>query len=247
MTYAPDFTTDLEVLYGLDTFTLKVQGEADIALSECVVTEPINTHEPEAVDGQVPRMDQMIVWPVYKSPTKPPLGSCLVDEDDNYWTILSIVRKQHVETWEAHCLNLTIIPSVTNTATLLRAVYGKGKANEARAIWQGLISGETPATVQDMVAARFQPVMELAMIRYGAEWAKQTYRMLVQSPLPIEMAGGEYRVVDGADNRYRIMELFNEQRLDKLPCALVVRITEGREFYHAGSPAQLAAPQFPVP
>jgi len=245
--YAPDFSTDLLVVQGLDSFTLKVQDEDDIDLADCVLTEPVDTREMEATDGQVPQMDQMMVWPIARSPVMPPLGSCLVDADDVYWTILAIRRKQHVETWEARCRNLSIVPSIANEVTLLRAVYGKGRANEARAHWRGLVSGEWPTTEADVISAKLQPATELAQIRYGAEWARQTYRLILDKRLDIDLACGEFRVLDASGNHYRILELIDEARLDRYPVAIVVRIIEGREFFREGSPAPLTSPTFPAP
>lgn len=244
--YDVDLSEDLLVCVGLDSFVLKVEGAADVTLSECVMTEPVDTHEQEPSDGQAPQMDQIMVWPRSRS-AKPPLGSVLVDDEDTYWTILNVRRKQHVETWETHCRNLSIVPSISNQVTLLKAVYGKGRANEARAQWQGLFSGEKPATDEDVIEARLQPAMELAQIRYGAEWARQGYRLIMKQPLDIDLAGGQYRVVDASGNRYRILELFQECRLDRYPVAMLVRIIEGREYVVAGTPSPLPAPTFPTP
>lgn len=244
MAYQLDLSHDLEVMHGLDTFTLKVAGQADVALPSCVLTEPTDTHEMEPTAGQVPQMDQLIIWPIYRSPTQPPLGSCLVDADGIYWTILAIRRKQHVDTWEAHCRNLSIMAGTINQVTLLRAVYRKGRANEARPIWKGLFSGQHPPTSEDVIPGRFQPAMELAQIKYGAEFTRETYRVVLDRPLPLELAGGEYRMVNQAGERFRVLEYFQEQRIDKLPVCLVAKIVEGGEYWPT-PPSELSPPAFP--
>jgi len=248
MVYTPDFTLDLErAVYGLETMTLKVEGAADIVLSNCVGDEPHLVHEMEPSDGQVPQFDNMFVWPVYRSPTQPPLGSVLVDAQDIYWTILSIQHRHIVETWRAHCRNLSILPTVANQAVVLRAVYGKGKANEAKAQWHGLFSGKHPYTKEDVIPARFQPSTEDAMLRFGSEWTRETYRVILSQKLPMTLAGGEYRLIDENGNRYRIMHYADEQRLDRLPVCIAVRITEGVEHWHGGTPpGPLPAPVFPT-
>jgi hypothetical protein len=243
MSYTLDLSHDLELVYGLDTFTLKVESAADITLANCVLTEPVDTREAEPTDGQVPQMDQMVVWPTYKSPTQPPLGSVLVDGDGVYWTILAIRRKQHVETWEARTRNLSVVAGVVNTITLLKAIYSHGRAGEAKATWQGLFSGQTPATAEDTVPGRIQPATELAQIRYGAEWQKETYRVLLEKSIPLHIVGGEYRMVDTAGNWYRILEMMGAERIDRLPCVIVVRVSEGRGV----AKIPLLPPQFPVP
>jgi hypothetical protein len=130
---------------------------------------------------------------------------------------------------------------------LLQAIYGKGRANEAKAEWRGRFSGQWPPTTADRITAKLQPAMELAQIRYGAEWARQSYRLILQEKLDIDLAGGEFRVLDASGNHYRILELFGEARLDQFPVAMVVRIIEGAEYFRPGSPSPLPAPTFPSP
>lgn len=247
MPYEPDFSHDMDSVYDLETFTLRVEGQEDIALEECVLTGPITTHEMEPTDGQVLQMDQRATWPIYKSPTMPPPGSVLVDSDGAYWTILSVRRSQHVECWKANCRNLDIIPAIANRVMVLKATYSKGRANEASPTWKGWKSQEHPATVADVLEARLQPAAEIAAIRYGAEWSRQTYRLVLKERLDIDLAGGNYLIVDPSGNHYRIKELFNECRLDRFPIAMVVRIVEGQGYFRAGSPGPSATPSFPQP
>jgi hypothetical protein len=245
ITYAPDFSRDLLSVYGLSTMTLKVEGQDDLLLEDAVHTEPVAWHEMEPTDAQVPQGDQWMVWPKILSPMQPPLGSMLVDSDENFWTILAYERRKHIETWRAHCRNLSIIPSVLNQATLLKAEYRKGRANEAKPVWKGCFSGQSPPTADDVLTVRFQPAVELAQIRYSAEWSRYSYRVIFEHKPNIQLASGEHRLLDSVGNRYRILEIFDAQRLDRLPCALVVRIIEGAEYFGAGAPAPLPPPQFP--
>ena len=243
-----DLSRDLEVCDGLDTFTLKVEGSTDVELTKCVITEPIDIAEMEPSDGQVVQMDQSIIWPVYRSPTRPPLGSVLVDADEVYWTILAIRHKQLVETWEAHGRNLSIIPGTINTATVLKAHFDKGRANEAKPEWRGLVSGKHHPTDADKVTARFQPSTEDAVLRFDAEWMKQSVRIILDKPLPLDLANGEYRIVTSTGERYRVLKYFDQERIDRLPVVFAVKILEGAEFWQAGIPADpLLPPEFPEP
>ena len=247
MVYAPDFTHDLELaVYGLQTFTLKVQDSSDVVLTKCVQREPTTIMEPEPMGGQVKRLGQAMVWPSHLSPNEPPLGSVLVDGAGTYWTILRIIRREITDTWQAFCLNLSINSVLDNQATVLRGVYGKGKANEAKTQWHGYFSGRRPPTAADVIPARFQPSMEDAMIRFSGEWTREVYRVLLAKKLPIELAGGEYRLQDSSGAHYRITHYAAEQCLDRLPVAICVRITEGREFARPGAPGQLPPPTFPT-
>lgn len=247
--YSPDFSRDIDVLHGLQTMTLKVQDQSDVLLAECVQRHPTMIREFEPSDAQVPQQDLEFTWAVYRTPDQPPLGSCLVEEDVDggaYWTILAIRRIEITKTWNAKCRNLALIPATINTATLLRGIAGKGKANEVAWSWVGAISGESPVTADDTIQARFQPANEIAQIRFGGEWAKSMYRLITEKALPQELARAECRIVDGSGNRYRMLDCTGEQRIDRFPIATIVRITEGREYTGAGTPQPLPPPTFPT-
>jgi hypothetical protein len=247
MAYSPDFTHDLELaVYGLESMTLKVEGQADIMLDNCVGDEPFQVQEMEPSDGQVPQIDNRFVWPVYHSPVQPPLGSVLVSADDTYYTILAIEHRHIVDTWRAHCRNLSIIPGTINTATVLKAHFGKGRANEAKPEWRGLVSGKHHPTNADEITARFQPSTEDAVLRFDAEWMKQSVRIILDKPLPLDLANGEYRIVTETSERYRILRYFDAQRIDKLPVIFAVKILEGSEYFQpSGVPDPLPPPTFP--
>jgi hypothetical protein len=85
------------------------------------------------------------------------------------------------------------------------------------------------------------------MIRFTAEWSKETIRAIFQEQLPINLASADYRILDSVGNRYRLMQYYDAERIDKLPCAILVQITEGIEFFNGGTsgPPPLPQPQFP--
>jgi hypothetical protein len=237
----------VELVDNLESVTLRIYGQSDIYLRRVVLSEPRSWRELEPTGGQVIRQGTMFVWPQRYSPM-PPLGSMIIDETGTQWIVLKLVYKGLVKTWEAMCINLSIMlaPNADNVnanlATVLIASYGKGEANEPRAIWRGLWSGKSPpvsdpaATPTDTVPARFQPLVELSQIQFGSEFSAEKYAIYFDTPWPRELAGGEFRIVDPSGNRYRVISYTNEERLDKLPTALVVRITEGYEYFQGGTP-----------
>jgi hypothetical protein len=243
-----DFQT---VIIGLSSGILKIEGATDTTLTNCILDEPEGSIEAEPAAGQVIQRDSLKIWPVSQS-AMPPLGSVLV-QGETYWTILSVIRKGQVETWECRCRNLSIATNAgtpnagLNTVTILKAQYEKGRANEAKAIWLGYVSGLSAPTEADQVTCRLQPSSTDAMIRFTAEWSKETIRAIFQEQLPINLASADYRILDSVGNRYRLMQYYDAERIDKLPCAILVQITEGIEFFNGGTsgPPPLPQPQFP--
>ena len=242
-----------DVLIGLDSGVLKIEGRSDTTLTNCILDEPTDYHEMEPSSGQVLQADTLKIWPAARS-AKPPLGSVLVDPDGTYWTILAVRYKNHVQTWECRCRNLSIVTATgddpnagLNTVTILKAQYSKGRANEAKATWLGYVSGLETPTEADQVTCRLQPSSTDAMIRFTAEWSKETKRAIFQEQLPIDLAAADYRLLDSAGGRYRIMAYYDAERIDKLPTAIVVAITEGVEYFRGtqGPPAPLPHPVLP--
>lgn len=223
----PDVSDDLRFVDGLKPFTLKVQGQPDVEIPEAL-DEPVTWAEMEASKGQVQKGDHLIIWSTQYS-DRPPLGAVLVDENDVYWTVLSVEYKDQVETWEAQCRNLSIRTALDNTATVLRATYTKAAGNDIAPHWRGAFSNRMPPVPEDTVRAHFQPSAEDALVFLGAEWTKRTYRVVFEKHVPVELAGGEYRLVDSQGKRYRIMHYLDRERIDTLPVAIAVQIVEGAE------------------
>jgi hypothetical protein len=216
-----------------ESATLRI-GNTDLLIPK-ILGEPHVLRELEPSGGYVTRNGTLFVWSKSRS-SRPPLGSILIDHEGIYWTIWKIEDKQHVETWEAFCLNLNVVSKPFNWLWLLRGVYGKGEANEARADWVGYLSGVPGGDATDRIRARLQPSEETAQIEFGAEWRKETYRAYFEQPWPKEAASGDFRLIDTDGFRYRIERYYDEERIDRLPVAFCVRFTEGAEYWHNPGP-----------
>jgi hypothetical protein len=247
-----DLSEDLLVMWGLDSGTLKVEGQEDVYLGKCILDEPSHTRETEPSDGQVIQIDSLKIWPSKFSP-KPPLGSVIVaPPNDTYWTILTVTYKSQLQCWEAGVRDLSIVPSTLNAATVYQASYKHGKAGEAKPRWHGLFSGQYPATSQDTVQAHFQPSPETAQIKFGSEFTRLVYRVTFMKPVPypapLTVAGGGFRLVDQTGEHFRVLEYHDAQRIDRLPVAIAMKITEGKEYFQGGTPPTiLPPPTFPTP
>ena len=226
-----DVSNDFEEVCNdfMETVTLKVTGSSDCILVN-TLSEPQEIKELEPTGAKVTRNGTLFVWSKKRS-SKPPLGSQIVDHDGTYWTIWKLVDKQHVECWEAFCLNLNIVTATENVATVLVGSYVKGRANEAKVAWKGYWSGVANGNATDTVKARFQPSEETARLEFGSESSYDVFRVYFDPTKPMDLAGGEYRLVDSAGYRYRVIRYYQEERIDRLPVAIAVKITEGKEFY----------------
>jgi hypothetical protein len=215
-----------------EQITLRVSGE-DTTLS-MAMSEPYTVHELEPSGAQVLRSGTLFVWSKSRS-SQPPIGETIIDAEGTYWTIWKLTNKQHIETWEAFCLNLNILTADTNQAVVLKGAYGKGCANEAKVTWNGLWSGVEGGNSEDVAEAHFQPSEETAKLMFGAEVSAEIYRVYFEEPLPEELAGGEYRLVDPDGSVYSVLKYYNEGRIDRFPVAICRRITEGAGYHGSGS------------
>jgi hypothetical protein len=224
-----DIADDFFLMDFLSAATLQVAGSDDVLLPK-VLSEPASWRELDPTKGIVTRAGTLFVWPKTYS-SRPPLGAKIIDENSIEWTILRLMDKQHVETWEATCVALAVEAGLDNVATVLRAnSYNKNDSGEAVPVWTEIASG---------IPARWQPLMEEAEIFEDASFPKETYRVTFgASPInePKELANECYRIVDSQGYRYRVMRYETEERIDRLPVAIAVKILEGDEFYdYAGS------------
>lgn len=233
------------VLIGLESGTLYIAGSAPLALTNVIQENPVDFSEMTPSDGQVVQMDTLKTWPVSASP-RPPLGSVLVSRSGTQWTILKVRFVEIARRWEVHCRNLSIVTDPTNPnlnrAWIMKANFGKGKANEARAEWKGYISGDTVPQPEDSLVARFQPASDISELDFSGEWVKESFVVTLQSQIPINFAGADWRLVDENGSRYRILQHLDAQRIDVLPRLLCNRITEGVEYFGQGQPQPLPPP-----
>ena len=224
MAFTVDLSADFNVLDGNEPYTLRIAGQADMLLP-AVLTEPISYKEELPADGMVQQGDLLAVWPIAAS-QQPPLGAKLIDSAGTPWTILTVLRKDHVNTWECTARNLAIAYSLDNFATILKAQYSKSPAGEAIATWHPLGSP---------IAARFQPQSQDAQIFEDAEWTKTEFTIVLAADVldargyPVELAGSDYRLMDKDGRHYRVTSYQQAERIDALPTATAVLVLEGAE------------------
>jgi hypothetical protein len=224
-----DNTADFYTLDNLEPIRLRVAGQPDTVILHAL-NEPAEWKEPDKAGGNVLEGDQLWVWPIVGTPGipaggSPPLGSLLIDAAGTAWTILSVLRKDQVNVWEARGRALSIVYRLDNLASVLEASYTKSSGGEALPTWTQILSG---------IPARFQPVEQEAQILEDAEWPKTTYHVFLGTDIfapeiPVEPASADYRLVDSAGRHYRIMQYQRAERIDALPLAVCVLIIEGAE------------------
>jgi hypothetical protein len=224
MGFSFDFTADFFTLDNLQPLKLRITGQSDQTIPQAL-NEPASWKDPDKAGGNVLEGDQLWVWPLVFTPGQPPLGSVLIDQYGTAWTILSIVRKDGINAWEARCRNLSIVYGLNNVAAVLEASYTKSPGGEALPTWTQVLSG---------IPARFQPVEQEAQILEDAEWPKTTYHVFLGTDIfapeiPVEPASADYRLVDLAGRHYRIMQYQRAERIDVLPLAVCVLVIEGSE------------------
>src|SRR5208337_3273534 len=88
--------------------------------------EPAEYLDPDKAAGNVLEGDQLWVWPIAATPTRPPLGALLIDSDATPWTILRVTKKAApLHVWEAHVRNLSVVYGLNNVAAVHKATYTK--------------------------------------------------------------------------------------------------------------------------
>jgi hypothetical protein len=221
---------------GTTPYTLRVAGQPDVVLPS-VLAEPVTYKEALPADGMVQQGDLLAVWPLAAS-QPPPLGAKLIDSEGTVWTILTVLRKWQVNTWECTARNLAVACNLNNFATVLKAQYTKSPAGAAVATWTPL----GPA-----IAARFQPQSQDAQIFEDAEWTRTRFTVVLSQDIldwlgyPVELSGSNYRLMDQQGRHYRVTSYQQAQRIDVLPTAAAVLVLEGAEGLLAAFPSSSAS------
>jgi hypothetical protein len=131
MGFQYDFSADFLTLDNLQPLTLRITGQADQPIASAQ-DHPADTTDPDRAGGQVKQGDRYWVWPIANTPVQPPLGSLLIDQDGNNWTILSLTKKQTPQgVWTARTRNLAVANGLNNVAQVWKATYAKSPAGEA--------------------------------------------------------------------------------------------------------------------
>ncbi len=219
-----DLSPDFYLLDSLEPVTVRVAGQADVAVP-FALGRPPKWEEADPSAGNVLRGDRIWAWPIAATPVPPPLGAAIVDGNDVSWTVLSQTEKVHAGLWEFHSRNLAVVNNLDNLATVLQATYTKSPGGEAIATWTTQLTN---------VPARFQPFRQDAEILEDSEWPQTTYRVylgldIFAPEVPVEPASADYRLVDSAGRHYRIVHYQRAERIDALPVAVCVLIIEGSE------------------
>lgn len=221
----------------LTTAIFKPSNASQVTLPSVVLRSRTRWRELKPAGGNVIRQGIRFVWPSYLT-DRPKIGDVIVADGD-YFACWRVDLKPELNCYETDAIRLFITPTSFNRCLLLVATYGKGEANEAKAEWTGYFSHADPPTSEDTIRCHLQPLSEDAAVQFGAEWSQERYTCFFENPIPREFAGGEFRLVDTSGNRYRAVKYYAEGRIEMLACALVERITEGSEFWAAGTPEAL--------
>jgi len=216
MTDIFDPSSDFEtVTDGLEAVTLQVAGQEDQAIAHAHRNQAKNAEADEA-DGDVRQGDTTWQWPAAESPTRPPLGSVIVDGAGDHWTILAIDNQVLRSKWSATCRNLAVEARLDTLVTIQQAVYAKSDAGEAVPTWEDLHAG---------VRAKVQPITKTPEIESDAETTDQAYEIVLEADLA-DVPAADLRIVDSEGSVYRIDDYRRPSRIDVLPVVEATKVGE---------------------
>ena len=169
--------------------------------------------DPDQAGGQVLEGDRYWVWPIAATPVQPPLGSLLIDQDGNAWTILSLTKKQTPQgVWTARGRNLAVAYGLNNVAQVWKATYARARQEKP---WRPIAASLTESRRGSSPSTPGPKILE------DAEWPKTTYHVILgmdifAPEIPVEPASADYRLVDSAGRHFRITAV-SQGRADRRP------------------------------
>jgi len=212
-----DPSTDFETVGdGLEIVTLQVYGEDDQTI-EHAHRNQVTMKEAAASNGLARQGDTIWQWPLAETPTRPPLGSVIVDGKGDRWTILGIDEQLLGSKWSATCRNLAVEAQLDTLVTIQAASCSKDDAGEAIPSWGDLITD---------VRARVQPVAAAPDVDGDQNITDLKYEIILEQDWWSLLSGYTLRIVDAGGTVYRVDDYRRPERIDALPVVLATKLIE---------------------
>jgi hypothetical protein len=207
---AGDFAT---IVDGAESLTLKRRDSATTITvltarrlsSQSIEAEPAAGHVAQAdVDWQFP-------WDGAAEP--PRLGDTLIDAAGECFTILSIERRPLTGRVRCTARNLQLVYQLDDRVDVQQAVWDDPGGGPEIVGW---------TTIRTALPARIQPDRTEIDNSTTPPAATATYRIILGEQIDLP---ADSRFVDPLGNVYQLIEITQEERIDALPVARVVKLT----------------------
>ncbi len=207
---ADDFGTILDVT---ESVTLKRHGSATaIAVPTAWRYSSLAQQAETGVSGVV-RSD--IVWQ-FGWPAEvdlPRIGDSIIDAANNCWTILSLEERGAKTRLRCMTRNLQIVHQLDDRIDIQAAIWEDSGSGPEIVGW---------TTLRAAVPARIQPVRTTIDESADPPTSISTYRMLLADDTPLDH---NHRLVGPDGAIYQLTEYTQAERIDALPVAVVVELS----------------------
>lgn len=208
MTLTFDPSTDLETITdGLQAVTVKFPGSATSTSVTHALRRAVSIGEAEASKGRYTTSDVNWRFPQSECPTRPPLGSKIVDASGVYWTVLNVDNVVLSSGWRCMTRALEVVAGLNTTIRIDKAKASKGLAGEYKAEFFEYAS----------LKARIQEVGSTSTRELGLKFARRQFRIIVSEEISVD---NSMRVVGDDGTTYQVDGYEQAERIDALPVIL---------------------------
>lgn len=205
MTLAFDPSADfVTVVDGLQAVTVRFPGQATTTSVTNALRRMVSISEAEASNGRYTTSDVNWRFPQSECPTRPPLGSKIVDSDGVYWTVLNVDDVTLGSGWRCATRALEVVAGLDTTVRIDKAKASKGASGEYKPEFFEYAN----------VKARIQETGATSTKELGLKFFRRQFRIVIAEPLVIDTS---MKVIGADGTSYQIDGYEQAERIDQLP------------------------------
>jgi len=212
MSFAAQLGDDFLIVDGLESVSLERTDTAPATAIAHAMRRATRTAEADASGGRYTSSD--LVWhlPRAELSDSPRLGDRIVDAQENRWTVLEVESCGFGNRWRCRARNLAIVAGLDQQVTIQRACWSQSNDGSPVAEWTDWRLN---------IAARVQPVSEMAVDAESRTQARQRLQVYLAEPLALDH---NFRIVQGTAI-YRVLGCERVEALDQLLTLFVEPVT----------------------
>jgi hypothetical protein len=205
-----DFDT---ILDGFEQVTLRRRGSAETFVVPKAWRYSSQSEAADAGVAGAARND--VVWQFSwdEATDKPRIGDLLIDADDECWTILSVENLGAKTRLRCATRSLSIVYRLFDRVEIQQAIWGDLGSGPEIVGW---------TTLRTAVPARIQPQQTAVDADATPPTSTATYRVVLDDETALDH---NHRIVGPDGTVYQIVEYAQAERIDALPVATVVKLT----------------------
>ena len=198
---------------GTESVALRRRGSQELLTVTTALRRDHSVAEAEPSGGFAQQADAEWFLQLPEGAEAPDLGDVVIDQQRNHWTILTVDHQSLLRRWRCSTRELRLTSGCDDYVDVQRAVWGDLGEGPVIVNW---------TDVYTALPVKIQPDVKTASDTSNAPNLVDRFTFILGDTLPIEV---DDRFVGADGSIYRLKSLEQQERIDKLPIAVVERVS----------------------